>query len=243
MNWSVWEEIEAALRRHDVRPILAVVPDNRDSKLIVDPPRGDFWDRVRTWQAMGYTIALHGHQHRYVNRQAGLMGLTQQSEFAGLPRAEQEAKLRAGLAIFAEQGVCADAWVAPAHSFDATTTAALADLGFKVISDGLSPWPYEDRHGITWIPQQLWNFRKKPNGVWTVCLHHNSWSAAQCARFAREIASYASRMTDVATVTREFAGRRRTLRDCVIASADLWWNHRLRPVLGRAQQRLQGRGG
>ncbi|HET8715597.1 MAG TPA: DUF2334 domain-containing protein, partial [Holophagaceae bacterium] len=86
MNWEVWEAIEALLDRHGVKPILAVVPDNQDPKLQVDAPRADFWDRVRGWQAKGYTIALHGYQHRYINRNAGIMGLTHQSEFAGLPR-------------------------------------------------------------------------------------------------------------------------------------------------------------
>ena len=47
MNWAAWEAIEALLTRHDVRPILAVVPDNRDPKLVVDPPMADFWAQVR----------------------------------------------------------------------------------------------------------------------------------------------------------------------------------------------------
>ena len=49
MNWAIWDKVEEGLRRHDVRPILAVVPDNHDSKLRIDPPRADFWDRVRQW--------------------------------------------------------------------------------------------------------------------------------------------------------------------------------------------------
>src|SRR5262245_38354882 len=60
MNWLVWDAIESQLIRYAVRPILAVVPDNRDPNLIVDPPRSDFWERVRRWQSRGYTIALHG---------------------------------------------------------------------------------------------------------------------------------------------------------------------------------------
>ena len=141
MNWTVWDVIESHLVRRSIRPILAVVPDNRDPKLIVDGARPDFWERVRSWQEAGYAIAAHGYQHRYVNKNAGLMRLNPQSEFAGLPRNAQEAKLRAGLEIFAKYGVRADAWVAPAHSFDRTTVDVLADLGVSVISDGLWPWP------------------------------------------------------------------------------------------------------
>jgi predicted deacetylase len=240
MNWAVWETIEAELRRHDARPILAVVPDNRDPKLMIDPPRSDFWERVRGWQASGYAIALHGYQHLYVNRNAGLMKLTPQSEFAGLPRAEQETKLKGGVDIFAQNGVTVDAWVAPAHSFDGTTVAALADLGVRVISDGLTPWPYTDGRGTFWAPQQFWSFRPKPAGVWTVCFHHNSWSAQQCDRFAEDVAAYAPRLTDLVTVANQFGHRKRGAADRFAAFSDLTWNHRLRPALRMTFGALRG---
>src|SRR5262252_3697380 len=73
MNWQVWSEIEAALLDQDLKPILAVVPDNQDPVLKVDPPVEDFWERVRTWQARGWTIALHGYQHRYVTHSPGIV--------------------------------------------------------------------------------------------------------------------------------------------------------------------------
>src|SRR5260370_42375028 len=56
----------SALMARRLKPILAVVPDNQDPMLKVDAPVADFWDRVRQWQARGWTIALHGYQHRYV---------------------------------------------------------------------------------------------------------------------------------------------------------------------------------
>ncbi len=79
MNWAVWDSIEEYLIRYRVRPILAVVPDNQDPNLVIDPPRDDFWERVRHWQRMGYSIALHGYQHRYVSSNAGLLLLNHQS--------------------------------------------------------------------------------------------------------------------------------------------------------------------
>jgi peptidoglycan/xylan/chitin deacetylase (PgdA/CDA1 family) len=235
MNWAVWDAIESQLIRHSVRPILAVVPDNRDPKLIVDSPRADFWERVRRWQRAGYTIALHGYEHRYVNNNAGLMRLTYQSEFAGLSRNEQEAKLRRGLEIFSKYGVHADAWAAPAHSFDRTTVAVLADLGVSVISDGLWPWPFTDARGVTWVPQQLWHFAPKPAGIWTVCCHHNNWTPRTIEDFAKSLEAYASKMTDMATVIHSFAGRRATLTDQWTALSDWTWNHYLMP--GRIRYR------
>ncbi|HJV90109.1 MAG TPA: DUF2334 domain-containing protein [Holophagaceae bacterium] len=239
MNWEVWEGIEAHLDRHGVKPILAVVPDNQDPKLVVDPPRADFWDRVRGWQAKGYTIAIHGYQHRYINRNGGIMGLTPQSEFAGLPAAEQEMKLRNGLAIFEAQGVKADAWVAPSHSFDRTTVDLLAKLGVPVISDGLWPMPFTGDNGITWVPQQLWSFHPMKPGIWTVCNHHNGWSREKLELFGRQLEEYSARMTHVAEVVRTYQGRRLTVADRFAALADFIWTHRIIGPVWDARRRMR----
>ncbi len=241
MNWQVWEGIESFLDRFGVKPILAVVPDNVDPKLIVDEPRADFWDRVRGWQAKGYTIAIHGYQHRYVNTNPGIMGITPQSEFAGLSPAEQEEKLRKGLAIFEAQGVKADAWVAPSHSFDDVTVDLLARLGVPVISDGLWPMPHTRPNGITWVPQQLWGFERMKPGIWTVCNHHNKWSPERLARFGAELEAFAPEMTDVATVVRTHAGRRLTLGDRFRAFSDYLWTHRILGPLWDARRKLRER--
>lgn len=223
MNWEAWDAIEAHLVRHGVRPILAVVPDNQDPNLVVAPPRADFWDQVRRWQAMGWTIALHGYQHVYSNKNPGMLRLTAQSEFAGLSYEEQSSKLEKALAIFAQQGVRADAWVAPSHSFDRTTVRILKELGVPVISDGLWPWPFTEEGPMTWIPQQLWTFRSRPAGVWTVCNHHNGWSDRKVAWFGEMLEAYAARMTDVATVMKVFQGRKQTTLDRLRASGRWTW--------------------
>ena len=164
-------------------------------------------------QAKGYTIALHGYQHVYVNQNPGLLKLNPQSEFAGLPRAEQKAKLRKALAIFADHGVRAEAWVAPSHSFDQNTVEILGELGLQVISDGLWPRPFTMADGMVWVPQQLWSFRSAPSGVWTVCNHHNTWSKQRVEQFGESLLEFGTRITDLPTVLREFAGRKLSLSD------------------------------
>lgn len=197
MNWRVWEQLEPVLKAHDVKPIMAVVPDNRDPHLAVDAPQPDFWARVRRWQAEGWTIALHGHQHLYSTCDAGLVGINRYSEFAGLPEATQRVKLQQALAVFASEGIHADAWVAPAHSFDATTVKLLLEAGIGVISDGFYGRPL--RHlGALWVPQQLWRFRPLPAGLWTVCYHSNGFGDTAIKRFARDIAQYAPRIVSLA---------------------------------------------
>jgi hypothetical protein len=177
---------------------------------------------------MGWTIALHGYQHVYVNKNPGMLRLTPQSEFAGLSHREQEDKLKKALAIFAEQGVHADAWVAPSHSFDRTTVMILADLGISVISDGLWQWPFSEKGGMTWVPQQLWGFKSKPPGVWTICNHHNDWTDRKVERFGQMLASYAPKMIDLATVLQVFSGREQTFLDRLEASSRFLWRVRIR---------------
>jgi predicted deacetylase len=234
MNWSVWDQIETHIIRHHIRPILSVIPDNHDRKLFVDPPNGYFWERVRGWQSQGFTIAMHGYQHRYVNSNPGLMRLWPSSEFAGLPYRDQEKSLREALEIFANHGIRADAWVAPSHSFDKATVAILASLGIRVFSDGLWRWPFSDQLGIMWVPQQLWDFKEKRRGIWTVCFHHNFWDASQLQKFGERLDQFAARITDLDTVIRSFSGRQLTVRDRFDAGMDLIWNHRLRPLLRSA---------
>ncbi len=215
MNWSVWEQVERILDQAGARPLLAVVPANRDPHLEVDAPDPDFWSRVRAWQRRGWAIGLHGYEHRYVSPSAGIIGRNAYSEFAGLPEAEQRRKLENALAIFAAQGVRADAWVAPAHSFDKTTVRLLAALGVDCISDGYALAPFVDPQGLLWVPQQLGRFRWMPAGTWTVCLHLNAWQTADIARFKADVGRYRGRLVSLAELKSQFRSRRRSLEDTV----------------------------
>lgn len=189
MNWETWAAIEKILNEFMIKPILAVVPDNQDPHLQVAPAHPQFWRQVRCWQSQGWTIGLHGYQHRYVTTAAGIIGLNPYSEFAGLPFTEQETKLQKGLEIFHREGVRAEVWIAPAHSFDITTVRALRDCGVHFINDGFGVFP-RNANGMLWLPQQLWDFRAMPFGVWTVCFHHNEWTPEEILKFRHNIRQY-----------------------------------------------------
>lgn len=201
MNWSVWTDVERILESCALQPILAVVPDNRDVKLQVDAPRADFWNRVREWQSRGWAIGLHGYQHLYSSASAGLVGIHEGSEFAGLSEREQRAKLRSAVQIFQEQSVTPDVWIAPGHSFDSTTVALLPEVGIDVISDGFY-WRSLRHAGCRWIPQQLWRFRSMPFGTWTVCFHINSWKSRDLERFERAVREYGNAIVSLSDVLR-----------------------------------------
>lgn len=208
MNWKVWSEIESTLVERKIKPILAIVPDNQDPALQVDPPREDFWERVRSWQANGWAIGLHGYQHRYVSSHRGIVTVRKKSEFAGIPAYEQKDKLRRGVAIFREQGVEPQLWIAPGNSFDFSTVSLLPDFGITVICDGHFRFPYVCTSGLLWIPQQLFRFRPAPAGVWTVCYHHNSWTPEHLYAFREHLEQYQSFISTFEEVAQEWFGRR-----------------------------------
>ncbi len=199
MNWAVWERVEALLLDRNIRPMVAVVPDNRDPHLQVAPAREDFWSRVREWQQRGWTIGWHGFTHVYESADPGLVGLNRRSEFAGVSREAQQRKLQSAFAIFTRHGVRPDLWIAPAHSFDRQTLELLLEFGVSTVSDGFFVRPVV-QSGVLWIPQQLWRFRTLPLGVWTVCYHINSWSESQLHRFESDLTRYADRLIATADV-------------------------------------------
>jgi predicted deacetylase len=177
MNWTVWDAIEQMLDRYRVSPILAIVPDNRDPKLMVGPPNPRFWERARHWQAKGWVIGQHGYRHLYDRAEGGLVPWWRQSEFAGHPAELQRQRILDGQKALKAEGLDPVAWVAPSHSFDEATLAAVAEAGMRIVSDGVGLRPTIDRRGLTWIPVQPWH----PGwlgGTWTRCVHSNKLSSA-----------------------------------------------------------------
>ena len=215
MNWAIWSKIDEILTMKENKPILAVIPDNRDPTLFIGRGRQDFWDYVRERQKRGWSIGMHGYQHVCITKCSGILRLNPFSEFAGLPEEEQEAKISRAVEIFEANGVKPELWIAPAHSFDEVTIKVLKRHDIRVISDGFSLYPYVDDNGMLWIPQQLWWFPKirMPFGVYTVLFHHNSWTKRDLLAFERDLERYRRDITDLRTVISLYSSRRRGLID------------------------------
>jgi predicted deacetylase len=170
-----FERFRAIIERHRIRPILAVVPDNRDPELEIDSPDPGFWKAMHALEAAGATIAMHGYRHVCASVAPSILGLHDCTEFAGMDEDTQRRWIRAGLAILRGQGLNPRLFVAPRHGFDRATLRALDREGLGVISDGFATRAHT-RDRVIWIPQQLWEPVKKSIGLWTICIHPNTAS-------------------------------------------------------------------
>ncbi|MBQ9613735.1 MAG: DUF2334 domain-containing protein [Lachnospiraceae bacterium] len=143
MDWKKFERFRELLDSYDVQPLIGVVPDCRDPKLDIDPPREDFWEYIHALEDSGWVIAMHGCHHLYTTSEGGLFPLNRKSEFAGLSYEEQLALLRHGREIFTAKGIRTDLFMAPSHSYDLNTLRALKETGFHRITDGFGSSPYQ----------------------------------------------------------------------------------------------------
>lgn len=173
MDKKKWQKIENICDKYNIKPIVAVIPNNEDDLMKIDEYDTNFWNKVRNWQNKGWHIALHGYDHVYITPESGFLPFNKQSEFAGLSYESQEEKIKAGWKILQKEKIKCNIWVAPSHTFDKNTLTALEKVtNIKIISDGIALFPFK-KHDFNWIPQQLWKFRKMPIGVWTACFHPN----------------------------------------------------------------------
>ncbi|MBS1586540.1 MAG: DUF2334 domain-containing protein [Bacteroidetes bacterium] len=181
MDHKKWRAYFDLLDRYNVKPIVAVIPDNKDPKLNIDAPDPNFWQEVKDWQRKGYCIAMHGYDHVYISKNGGLLKINNRSEFAGVPYDQQKIKLEKAQEIFENNGIHPEVFVAPAHTFDRNTLKALKSVTtVKTISDGYAMKAYNSM-GFNWIPQQLWGPKKKSFGLWTICYHPNTSNEKEMA--------------------------------------------------------------
>jgi len=197
MNSSNWKRIEILLNKYQIKPIVAVIPNNQDQKLIVDNINKDFWKDVKRWQNKDWEIALHGFEHKYVTKHKSIVPINNYSEFAGVTLKEQYYKIREGIKIFNQNNISCRVWIAPAHSFDENTIKALKqESDIKIISDGIAWSPYYE-HEMHWIPQQLWKPREMPFGTWTICYHPNEMKDKDFERLENFLEKNSKKFTSI----------------------------------------------
>lgn len=173
MHIENWARVERMLDEYGVKPLVGIIPVNRDPMLLQFAEAPGFWEKARVWQEKGWRIALHGYEHVYSTKCAGINPVHGHSEFAGHPLELQREKIREGVRILKEKGLNPTAFFAPSHTFDENTLEALRqESDIRTISDTVANDTY-CHDGFTFIPQQAGRVRELPFKVTTICLHPN----------------------------------------------------------------------
>lgn len=190
MNWERFLKFKALLDRYQVKPLIGVVPDNKDIHLkdgnVEDCPLGaeGFWEYIRELEKESWVIAMHGCYHRYTTHRGGLFPLNNFSEFAGLPFEKQRELLSYGKKCLEKKGIKTHIFMAPAHSYDRNTLKALRETGFTALTDGFGSKPYHFK-GLTFYPISFHlaaTFKKK-KGYSTMVVHAATVSEEDLKRY------------------------------------------------------------
>lgn len=173
MNWENFYWLREIFKQHNIRPLLAVIPDNQDLELLKYPGNPDFWGIINELYHDGWIIAQHGYQHLYKTQNGGILDINFRGEFAGLDFQAQTYQISAGKQILKGKITDPEIFVAPSHSFDKNTIKALAQNSFRCVSDGIALYPFK-KWGLIWLPQIFWRPRKFTVGLITIALHPNT---------------------------------------------------------------------
>lgn len=214
MRADTWDGLESLFDELNIRPIVGVVPDNRDRSLMCTTADPNFWSRMRRWQQRGWELVMHGLHHAYHSIPIDgkpILHLSDKSEFVGLPLERQNQMLARGYSIMLSEGLKPRAFMAPSHTFDSVTLRALREsTDIRIIIDGHAAWPYKS-DGFTWLPQQLWRYYDMPFGLWCICLHPNSMTQVDLKCLSDDLRRNAHKFIDTSTALA--LARPRTLLD------------------------------
>ncbi|MBE5755397.1 MAG: DUF2334 domain-containing protein [Clostridiales bacterium] len=196
MSWDHFNKAMELCKKYGVKPLLGVVPCNKDPHLVVDEENKDFFDIMRKYQEQGISFAQHGLDHIYRNNNGGVLKLNKKSDFVGLSKDEQKKFLGEGLEILKKEGINTKIYMAPSHSYDKNTILALKELGFEYVTDGYTNYNYK-WHGLTFIPcRHTFKTRRKMTGVCTLCLHVNTMSEKDLETFEESLETYKEVLCD-----------------------------------------------
>ena len=175
MDFFRFKEAVELMDKYGVKPLIGVIPKCQDNDLEIEPAHLDFWEYVKSLQAKGYAVAMHGVNHVFCSQHRGIVTKRIGSEFAGLPLDIQVEKIREGKEVLNSHGIYTESFFAPAHSYDENTLIALKINGFKYMSDGKSSKPYMF-HGIKCLPCRSHGCPTIPrSGYITALFHAHEW--------------------------------------------------------------------
>ena len=178
MHWDFMDKAEKLFDEFNIKPVLGVIPDNRDPEFLSYPKKNlNFWDVVRKWKEKGWEIGMHGTNHLYEKSvgKKDFLGHGGNTEFCGLSFDEQFLKIKKGLEKFKAEKISIRTFFAPNHTFDENTLLALKQCGIYEVLDGYGLMPYKENE-IKYIPQLFYKIVELPFGIQTIQIHLNYFS-------------------------------------------------------------------
>jgi len=189
MDWGMMERASNLFDKFHVKPILGIVPNNKDPELLNYPKKNiQFWDQVRAWKQKGWEVAMHGNTHVYDKfcSKTDYLSLGGNSEFCDHPFEIQYKKLKEGLDKFNSENIKIKIFFAPNHTFDNNTILALKKCGINEILDGYGLMPYEE-NGMKFVPQLFYKLHVIPFGIQTFQIHLNYFKPKDFEEFEKFI--------------------------------------------------------
>ena len=186
MNWNLMEKTEILFEKYKIKPVLGVIPENKDKTLLYYPKKDGFWDRVRDWRNKGWEIAMHGYTHVYDKKcdYKDYFNYGGGSEFFGHSLEVQTTKIRNGLNKFNNEKIKIRTFFAPNHTYDENTFIALKNCGINEIIDGYGFLPYT-KNSIKFVPQLFYKLLVLPFGIQTTQIHLNYWDQKDFDNFEK----------------------------------------------------------
>ena len=185
MNWSLMDKCEKLFDKYKIKPLLGIIPINKDPELLKYPYNSKFWERVTDWKNKGWEISMHGFNHLYTqksNNKKDIFNYGGNSEFYGLKYSEQLSKIQSGLSEFNKRNIKVRSFFAPNHIYDKNTLKALKESGIKIIIDGYGLFPYI-KDQILFVPQLFYKEIILPFGIQSTQMHINYWKEKDFVNF------------------------------------------------------------
>ena len=189
MDWQLMEKLEALFDNYSIKPVLGVIPNNKDEEFLSFPRNNNFWDQVRKWQDKGWEIVQHGYTHIYdklCREKNDYFNYGGGSEFFGHSLDVQESRIKKGLEKFKQEKINIRSFFAPNQTYDENTFIALKKCGIKEVIDGYGLMPYTEKN-IKFIPQLFEKVVLLPFGIQSTKLHLHSWSDEDYENFKKFI--------------------------------------------------------
>ena len=200
MDVEKWDKMEKLLDKYNIKPIVGIIPNNKDKEFEKYDVDKNFWHKAIKWQNKNWTIAMHGYEHVYNTDEGGINPIQKRSEYAGLPLKQQHEKIIKGYKILKMKKLNPTIFFAPSHTFDQNTLISLKEkTSIHIISDTIANNIYY-KDGFYFIPQQSGCVRTLPFKVVTFCYHPNTMELSDFDRLEKFIIKNLKKFGDVKNI-------------------------------------------